>query len=79
VATLREQDRPQPARLQPGDVSVHHERALHGSGGNTSGRWRRGYVVAFRARETIAAERALGFTHSHEDRPEVLARVGERR
>ena len=76
VATLRADDRPQPARLHPGDVSVHHERTLHGSGGNTSARWRRGYVVAFRAKETIAAERALGFTHSHEDRAEVLDRVG---
>jgi phytanoyl-CoA hydroxylase len=77
VATLRGEDRPQPARLQPGDVSVHHERTLHGSGGNTSARWRRGYVVAFRAQATIAAERALGFTHSHEDRVDVLRDVGQ--
>jgi phytanoyl-CoA hydroxylase len=76
VATLAAGDSPQPARLQPGDVSVHHERTLHGSGGNASGRWRRGYVVAFRAKETIAAERALGFTHSHEDRVDVLRSVG---
>ncbi len=76
VATLRDDDRPVPARLQPGDVSVHHERTLHGSGGNTSARWRRGYVVAFRARETVAAERAMGFTHSHNDRVDVLRRVG---
>jgi len=76
VATLRDDDRPQPARLLPGDVSVHHERTLHGSGGNTSDRWRRGYVLAFRARETVAAERALGFTHSHNDRVDVLRRVG---
>lgn len=76
VATLRADDRPMPARLQPGDVSVHHERTLHGSGGNTSARWRRGYVVAFRSKATIAAERALGFTHSHEDAAEVLRMVG---
>lgn len=79
VATLGPADRPQPARLQPGDVSVHHERTLHGSGGNTSGRWRRGYVVAFRSRATVAAERALGFTHSHEDAVDVLRRVGRER
>lgn len=79
VATLRAEDRPAPARLQPGDVSVHHERTLHGSGGNTSERWRRGYVVAFRAEETIAAERAIGFTHSHEDRVDVLRGVGRER
>jgi hypothetical protein len=76
VATLRDGDRPVPGRLQPGDATVHHERTLHGSGGNTSGRWRRGYVVAFRARETVAAERALGFTHSHNDKVDVLRGVG---
>lgn len=76
VAALRSDDRPQPARLQPGDVSVHAERTLHGSGGNTSDRWRRGWVLAFRAAETVAAERALGFTHSHNDDLGVLRRVG---
>jgi len=79
VATLQPGDAPQPARLHPGDVSVHHERTLHGSGGNGSDRWRRGYVVAFRARETIAAERALGFTHSHNDEVRVLRGVGQER
>ena len=69
-------DAPVAARLHPGDVSVHHERTLHGSGGNGSDRWRRGYVVAFRAQETIAAERALGFTHSHNDEVRVLRGVG---
>jgi ectoine hydroxylase-related dioxygenase (phytanoyl-CoA dioxygenase family) len=68
------------ARLEPGDVSVHHERAAHGSLGNTSARWRRGYVVAFRARSAVEAERRMGFTHSHNDALDVLARVGiERR
>ena len=76
VATLDAGDTPVPARLHPGDVTVHHERTLHGSGGNTSGRWRRGYVVAFRSRATIAAERALGFTHSHNDGVGVLRSVG---
>jgi len=60
------------AELSRGDVTVHHERAIHGSGGNESDRWRRGYVVAFRSRETVAAERALGFTHSHNDDVRVL-------
>jgi phytanoyl-CoA hydroxylase len=60
------------AGLRRGDVTVHHERALHGSGGNGSDRWRRGYVVAFRSRATVAAERALGFTHSHNDDVKVL-------
>jgi len=50
---------------------------VHGSGGNTSDRWRRGYIVAFRSEATVAAERALGFTHSHNDAPEVLAAIAE--
>jgi phytanoyl-CoA hydroxylase len=76
VATLDPaRDRPRPARLHRGDASVHHERTLHGSGGNTSARWRRGFVVAFRAASAVAEERALGFTHSHNDPPDVLARV----
>ena len=65
-----------PALLKRGDVSVHHERTVHGSGGNETAGWRRGYVVAFRAQATVEEERRLGFTHSHEDAPEVLARVG---
>jgi phytanoyl-CoA hydroxylase len=60
------------AELRRGDVSVHHERTVHGSGGNGSARWRRGYVVAFRSKETVLAERALGFTHSHNDDVRVL-------
>jgi phytanoyl-CoA hydroxylase len=67
------------ARLQPGDATVHHERTVHGSGGNTSDRWRRGYVVAFRSRETVAAERAMGFTHSHNDDQSVLAAIAKAR
>ncbi len=72
-------DRIRPARLRRGDVSVHHERTVHGSGGNTSDRWRRGYVVAFRSAAAVAAERAMGFTHSHNDAAEVLAAVAAQR
>ena len=59
-----------------GDVTVHSERIVHGSPGNTSTGWRRAYVVAYRARETVAAERRMGFTHSHNDALDVLERVG---
>jgi len=55
---------------------VHNERVLHGSGGNTTNGWRRAYVIAFRAQPTVAEERRLGFTHSHNDPPGVLERVG---
>jgi phytanoyl-CoA hydroxylase len=40
---------------------------IHGSGGNSSPRWRRTYVIAFRSEQTVAWERKLGFTHSHND------------
>ena len=64
------------AEIARGDVTVHDERVVHGSGPNRSDRWRRAYVVAFRARETIAVERRLGFTHSHNDDADVLGAVG---
>ena len=73
VATVDEAREPiELAELRRGDVTVHHERALHGSGGNASDGWRRGYVVAFRARATVAEERALGFSHSHNDDVKIL-------
>lgn len=66
-------------RLQPGDATVHHECTIHGSQGNDSDRWRRGYVVAFRSKATVAAERAMGFTHSHNDDQRVLAAIARAR
>jgi ectoine hydroxylase-related dioxygenase (phytanoyl-CoA dioxygenase family) len=76
VAVVDEaRDRIESADLRPGDATVHHERTVHGSAGNHSDRWRRGYVVAFRSRATVAQERALGFTHSHNDDPRVLAAI----
>ena len=59
-----------------GDVTVHNERVMHGSGGNNTAGHRRAYVIAFRSRETVATERALGFTHSHNDGRDVLDDVG---
>ena len=62
--------------IERGDCTVHNERVMHGSGGNTTSGFRRAYIVACRATETIATERALGFTHSHNDEPGVLDQVG---
>ena len=70
-------DRIRSAVMKRGSVTVHHERTVHGSQGNSSARWRRGYVLAFRSRETVAHERALGFTHSHNDDVTVLTAIGE--
>jgi len=77
VATLREDDVPRPVELKRGDATVHSERVLHGSRGNTTAGWRRGWVLAFRSNDTIARERAMGFTHSHNDDMDVLDGVGE--
>ena len=64
------------APILRGDITVHNERVMHGSGGNKSDGWRRAYVVAFRSKETVAWERAHGFTHSHNDEKGVLESVG---
>ena len=50
-----------------GDVTIHDEWVVHGSGGNLSSGTRRTYVAAFRSADTVARERRAGFTHSHED------------
>ncbi len=54
--------------VKRGSVTIHDERIVHGSGGNTSPNWRKTYVVAYRDTKTIAEERAMGFTHSHNDK-----------
>ncbi len=53
--------------VKRGNITIHNERIIHGSGGNTSNVWRKTYVMAFRDSETIKEERAMGFTHSHND------------
>lgn len=54
--------------VKRGSVTVHDERIVHGSGGNTSSEWRKTYVMAFRDSNTVQQERAMGFTHSHNDK-----------
>lgn len=78
LASLSSNDQPRCERLMPGDCTIHHERTLHGSPGNRSDRWRRGYVLAFRAQSCVQQERAMGFTHSHNDDPALLATIAER-
>jgi hypothetical protein len=55
------------ACVNRGDVTIHDEWVVHGSGGNLSNGTRRTYVIAFRTKETVARERAAGFSHSHND------------
>jgi ectoine hydroxylase-related dioxygenase (phytanoyl-CoA dioxygenase family) len=54
--------------LKRGDMTVHDEMILHGSGGNRSkDRWRRTYIAAYRPKACVDFERSIGFTHSHND------------
>ncbi len=73
---LREGDAVVSVPIRVGDCTVHNERVMHGSGGNTTAGFRRAYILAFRSEETVATERALGFTHSHNDERTVVDDVG---
>lgn len=54
--------------LRRGDITVHDELIVHGSGGNRSpDRWRRTYIAAYRSQACVDFERSIGFTHSHND------------
>jgi ectoine hydroxylase-related dioxygenase (phytanoyl-CoA dioxygenase family) len=76
VTDLREGDVMRPVPIARGDITVHNERVLHGSGGNTTtSSYRRAYIVALRSASTVAEERRRGFTHSHNDAAEVLGDV----
>ncbi len=73
VTELLPTDEMRAVPIARGDVTVHSEGILHGSGGNrTNNSWRRAYIVAFRSHATVAEERRRGFTHSHNDGKDVL-------
>ncbi|GAB5564232.1 MAG: hypothetical protein Wins2KO_12950 [Winogradskyella sp.] len=67
VIDEREEDVPIFLPVKRGDITIHDERIIHGSGGNKSNEWRKTYVMAFRDEKTIEEERAVGYTHSHND------------
>ncbi len=76
VTELGPDDVMRPVPIARGDITVHSEGVLHGSGGNrTTDSWRRAYIVAFRSQGTVAEERRRGFTHSHNDSGDVLDSV----
>jgi len=76
ITDLRPDDVMRPVPISRGDITVHSEGILHGSGGNTSANsWRRAYIVALRSRATVEEERRRGFTHSHNDGLKVLDEV----
>jgi ectoine hydroxylase-related dioxygenase (phytanoyl-CoA dioxygenase family) len=66
--TLRPEDEVVSLPLRRGDMTVHDEMIVHGSGGNRSrDRWRRTYIAAYRPKACVDFERTIGFTHSHND------------
>ena len=76
LTDLREGDVMTPVPIKRGDITVHNEGVLHGSGGNLSqNSYRKAYIVALRSIETVTRERSLGFTHSHNDDHDVLNQV----
>jgi len=76
VTDLRPGDSMLAVPIARGDITVHNEGVLHGSGGNTTtDSWRRAYIVALRSGSAVAKERELGFTHSHNDEVTVLNAV----
>ena len=76
LTDLHEGDTVTAVPIRRGDITVHNEGVLHGSGGNTtSDSYRKAYIVALRSMSTVERERALGFTHSHNDASEVLTQV----
>lgn len=57
------------APAKSGSITIHDEYVVHGSGGNNCpDRQRRTYVLAYRDRQIVEAERRIGFTHSHNDK-----------
>lgn len=63
--------------LKRGDITVHDEMIVHGSGGNRSpDRWRRTYITAYRRKACVDFERSIGFTHSHNDKINWVTHLG---
>ena len=76
VTDLTEHDVVCAVPIRRGDITVHNEGVVHGSGGNTStDSWRKAYIVALRTPDTVRRERELGFSHSHNDAIDVLEQV----
>ena len=67
VITSKPDDKMVYLPIKRGGITIHDERIVHGSGGNNSENWRKTYIAAYRDIQTIAEERAIGFTHSHND------------
>ena len=58
--------------VKRGDVTIHGEWIVHGSGGNCRESPRKTIVMAFRHKDMIRYERDVGYSHSYNDDPKVL-------
>lgn len=67
IAEVDENEPVEYVEVLRGGITLHDEWVMHGSCGNLSSDWRRTYVVAYRSQATVAHERSIGFTHSHND------------
>ena len=66
--TIDESDVIRLAPCKRGSITIHDEWVVHGSSGNKcADRQRRTYVLAYRSKDMVEAERKIGFTHSHND------------
>ena len=61
-----------PLPVKRGDVTIHEEYIVHGSGGNSMHTPRKTIVVAFRHEQMVAYERSVGYSHSYNDDPAVI-------
>lgn len=50
--------------VKRGDITIHNERIVHGSSGDSNPEWQKTYLMSFRDLDTIEEERAMGFSHS---------------
>ena len=64
-----------PVPVKRGQVTMHDEWIVHGSGGNAKATPRKTYVVAYRDAKMVEYERSIGFSHSYNDDPDVLRKV----
>jgi hypothetical protein len=76
VAEVGDEEEVEFVEVKRGGITLHDEWVMHGSAGNLSSEWRRTYVIAYRSHATVAYERALGFTHSHNDKVNWTTTLG---
>ena len=76
IAEVCEKEIVEHVEVKRGGITVHNEWVMHGSAGNPSDGWRRTYVIAYRSKATVAHERSIGFTHSHNDRVNWMTTLG---